>query len=102
MVTPGDTALSWVGAAGVPAGGFRPITPFRCPMLLRDLYPLLLELGFGTSFVLPVVGLPAFHLGGGDQPHITLCNIISFTIVMRVYDVTPRAIVPQSGPGGVF
>ena len=102
MVTSGGSALSWAGAAGVPAGGFRPVPPFRCPMLFRDLYPLLLELDFNLSSVLPVVGLPTFHLGGGDQPHITLCNIISFTIVMRVYDVTPRAIMPQSGPGGGF
>ena len=102
VVTSSGPALSWAGAAGVPAGNFRPVPPFRCPMLFRDLYPLLLELDFNMSFVLPVVGLPAFHLGGGDQPHITLCNIIPFTIVMRVYDVTPRAIMPQSGPGGGF
>ena len=105
VVTSGGPALSWAGAAGVPAGSFRPVPPFRCPMLFRDLYPLLLELDSHTSSVLSVVGLSTFHLEGGgwgNQPHITLCNIIPFTIVMRVYDVTPRAILPQSGPGGGF
>ena len=87
MVTSGGTALSWAGAAGVPAGGFRPVPPFRCPMLFRDLYPLLLELDFNMSFVLPVVGLPAFHLGGAISlilPSVILSRLQSSCVFMML------------------